>query len=572
MAAYYVGTAEDDFATLTSWTGDHGSLVNTLEKWQPNAGSTNTKLLGLLKFTLDQFSDSGVEPNKQRSIVVFSDGIDTVSEVEIADVALKANALNVRIYPVLIGGGSGAGRVNMERLAILTDGEFRVLDSLGSLDRLWRALASQRKQQQVTYRSTNPNPQVVSIEATLENARKITRSAPIPPFTVRAPQVIVPSNSDAGVLIERVAPEFDSPVAAMMPNEQMLNIGFEWPDGHPRQVVRVDYTLGNEIYSQTDNISANGASFPLPVQNLDVGEYTLRVEAVDELGLIGRSAAVGLRVEVVRPPSPTPTPEAEPTSEPEPTAIPIDEETPVPGQEEGDISRTTGVTAPPPAESNGTLFTIPIPGSDEPLLITRTLLLTVATPILLLLILLVFRATRRRRESVPTAEGYVPYAAAVDPDATEPADPFGLDDATEPAILTSFGVLPPAYLIYEEGGDHLPKRVGLEAGRETRIGRRASYSDIVMEDKRISRIHAVIQEREDGFYIRDEGSSGGTFVNKRRLGVSDNKRLAHDDTIHFNAIAYRFVLTDKLPASERPGNTPDNSDDEPTDVIIDSPN
>jgi len=555
LATFYVGSSEDDFATLTNWTSDHGSLANTLEKWEPRTGTTNTKLLGLLKFTLDQFADSGIESNKQRSIVVFSDGIDTVSEVEIADVAIKANALHVRIYPVLIGPNAGDGRVNMERLAILTDGEFLVLDSQGSLDRLWRVLASQRTQQKVTYRSANPDPRVVSIDTTLGNSRTINRSADFPPFTVRAAQVIVPLNIEGGVLIERVATEFDSPVDEMMPREQMLHVAIEWTDGYPRQVVRVDYTVGNEIYSQTEGISTTGASFPLPIQSLDVGEYTLRVEAVDELGLIGRSEAVRLRVEVARPPAPTPTPEPESTPEPEPTASPQTEV----------ITVTTGGTN---SSVSDVLFTVPIPGLEQPIDVTRTLLLTVATPILFLLILLVFRSTRRRKEPGQQSGSYVPYAAAVDPDATEPVDPFGLDDATEPAIVSAFGVLPPAYLLYEEGGDHLPKRIALEAGRETRIGRRASYSDVVLEDKRISRIHAVIQEREDGFFIRDEGSSGGTFVNKRHLGVSDNKRLNHNDTIHFNAIAYRFALTDKLPPEEQPSPTAQNTDEESTEVIV----
>jgi len=150
----------------------------------------------------------------------------------------------------------------------------------------------------------------------------------------------------------------------------------------------------------------------------------------------------------------------------------------------------------------------------------------------------------------PIAKSYVPYTAAVDADATEPADPFGLNDATKPVILTTFEALPPAYLIYAEGSDHLPKRVGLKAGRETRIGRSANYSDIVLEDARISRIHAVIQEREDGFYIRDEGSSGGTYVN-HQLVNSGEKLLTHGDIINFNAVVYRFELA-KYPPSELP--------------------
>ena len=140
----------------------------------------------------------------------------------------------------------------------------------------------------------------------------------------------------------------------------------------------------------------------------------------------------------------------------------------------------------------------------------------------------------------------------------------------------NFDVVPPAYLMRMEGGNHLPEEIPIDGGREVRIGRKDSFCDQVIDDKRVSRLHATVVERADGFYIRDEGSAGGTFVNRRKLGVSDNQQLKHNDLVNFNAISYRFELTAERddpdatePATEPTFSRRDNMDDDDdhTEVI-----
>src|ERR1700751_2205334 len=52
--------------------------------------------------------------------------------------------------------------------------------------------------------------------------------------------------------------------------------------------------------------------------------------------------------------------------------------------------------------------------------------------------------------------------------------------------------------------------------KEVSIGR-ASDNDIPLPLRSISRRHAHIVEREDGFYIEDLESSSGTYINRQRL-------------------------------------------------------
>jgi len=54
------------------------------------------------------------------------------------------------------------------------------------------------------------------------------------------------------------------------------------------------------------------------------------------------------------------------------------------------------------------------------------------------------------------------------------------------------------------------------AGERTRIGR-SPDCDIFLDDVTVSRNHAVLVERYGAFYVEDQGSLNGTFLNRRRI-------------------------------------------------------
>jgi len=120
------------------------------------------------------------------------------------------------------------------------------------------------------------------------------------------------------------------------------------------------------------------------------------------------------------------------------------------------------------------------------------------------------------------------------------------DDVTKPVQVPYFYQTAPAYLTYVGGGDHLPKKLAIEGNESIiRIGRKQSTCELVLDDRRVSRLHSTITSMDDQFYIIDEGSSGGTFVNYKKLKSIDNYKLFHNDIINFNEIEYRFeVMTE----------------------------
>lgn len=101
-----------------------------------------------------------------------------------------------------------------------------------------------------------------------------------------------------------------------------------------------------------------------------------------------------------------------------------------------------------------------------------------------------------------------------------------------------------AYLVALEASLRLPQRVPLHAGRETRLGRDRRASTVTLNDISISRRHATIIGHGPDFYIRDEASRGGTFVNRRRLHKDQKVLLHHDDIVQFYTFTYQFILSD----------------------------
>lgn len=64
------------------------------------------------------------------------------------------------------------------------------------------------------------------------------------------------------------------------------------------------------------------------------------------------------------------------------------------------------------------------------------------------------------------------------------------------------------------------------------IGRKQE-KELCIPDQRISRDHAVITREGDSFFLEDQGSKLGTYVNGMR--ISSRQKLARNDRIDFGA-------------------------------------
>jgi len=78
------------------------------------------------------------------------------------------------------------------------------------------------------------------------------------------------------------------------------------------------------------------------------------------------------------------------------------------------------------------------------------------------------------------------------------------------------------YIVFQ--GNKVPIARRLTIGRDAK-------SSITLEDKLVSREHAVIQKIKDDFFIQDLHSTNGTYVNGKRIPPGDYIRLRLSDAI-----------------------------------------
>jgi adenylate cyclase len=91
------------------------------------------------------------------------------------------------------------------------------------------------------------------------------------------------------------------------------------------------------------------------------------------------------------------------------------------------------------------------------------------------------------------------------------------------------------------------------ASRVISIGRDPS-NDLVLSDSMVSRRHAILEQRDNQYILRDNGSSNGTMVNGDR--VEDEKPLRDGDLVAIGSSRLLFQLDDtaevSLPRSPEP--------------------
>jgi FHA domain-containing protein/zinc ribbon protein len=91
-------------------------------------------------------------------------------------------------------------------------------------------------------------------------------------------------------------------------------------------------------------------------------------------------------------------------------------------------------------------------------------------------------------------------------------------------------------LVVRSGGGRAGETFRPSAER-TRIGR-SPDCEIFLDDVTVSRNHAVLVERDGRFFVEDQGSLNGTFVNRRRI---DNQELGNGDELQIGKYRLTFV-------------------------------
>lgn len=81
-----------------------------------------------------------------------------------------------------------------------------------------------------------------------------------------------------------------------------------------------------------------------------------------------------------------------------------------------------------------------------------------------------------------------------------------------------------------------------ELNDETTLIGRSDDVDLTISDTSISRKHAQVVRRPDGFFLSDLGSTNGSFVNKEP--VSDASQLSEGDKVAIGHVVFKFTFQD----------------------------
>jgi FHA domain-containing protein/zinc ribbon protein len=140
----------------------------------------------------------------------------------------------------------------------------------------------------------------------------------------------------------------------------------------------------------------------------------------------------------------------------------------------------------------------------------------------------------------PEAANYCSRCGALlvkDEPGSETTMSYTPEEAEEGGLLTleELGADGPALVVRSGGG-----RAGehfVPQGERTTIGR-SPDCDVFLDDVTVSRKHAVLVHRDDAYYIEDQGSLNGTFLNRRRI---ESGRLENGDELQIGKYKLSFL-------------------------------
>ncbi len=82
----------------------------------------------------------------------------------------------------------------------------------------------------------------------------------------------------------------------------------------------------------------------------------------------------------------------------------------------------------------------------------------------------------------------------------------------------------------------------VRSGAEVRVGRDPSQCPIVLEEPRISGVHATLKFERGGLLVRDEMSNNGTFVSGSRIASGAWTPVMAGTAVRFGPIEFSVQL------------------------------
>jgi hypothetical protein len=509
----------DDFSLLTlgspqvTHTPDPDSIRGSLEAFKPE-DLNGAPSLEVLAAALQVASDPTSRPGMERAVLFITPPQPSEVSLGLQSIITSANQQNIRIYVWLVAAKDVIDLPQtdlLRNLAEQTHATFFAFSQDEPVPDLETLLDPLRYVYQLGYESqvSTAGPQQVAAQVmvgeetvtSLPQSFEVNLLAPAPTL-LSLPSEIVRSFSSTPV------PGETSSESELEPVEQVVNIQVTFPDGYERPLTRTSLYVDEALYAENTTPPFDQFIWDLSAYTQD-GEHTLRVEAVDNLGLTGNTGEISVKITV-------------------------------------------------PTTTQGMMVVL----SQKRMLLVGVIVLISASILGLVLIL----AGRIHPKPHP---GQLRTPAG----SSEKTNPAGYrermrqrkDPVTQPVKIAP--VLPVqvrvrsswreqlpwlkrnekpipaiAYLVPLVNTDEttLPGPMQINAD-EIILGRDPLQASLVIADPSIEDLHARIHHEGNLFLITDAGSVAGTWVNYEQVPPTGTP-LEHADIIHLGVVGFRFNL------------------------------
>lgn len=462
-------------------------------------------------------SDPLPRPGMSRAILFITAPPEGQSDQSLENLAAQVKEQHVPIFIWMVSSSGAFSTQSAQQLITLseqTGGEFYTFTGEEALPNPEEYLEPLRHIYSLEYLSGVSTSGAHEIIAQIETGEASIETPPVSfEIEIQPPK---PAFVSPPLEIQRQAPEIGESESesnqtdgGLAPQEQRLQVVFEFPDGRLRDLVYSALLVDGSVVAENSQPPFDQFTWKLDPYTSD-GLHQLQVQARDALGLTGASQEIPVQVSVTE------------------------------------------------AGEN------PLGGFRQNLPILASLFAMLAGAVLLLVLIVggrlrprAHRAARTRRKSDPVTQ---PVHISTEPGPYRRAGWANrLQWPQRGAGPQAFAYLNPIH--DPDQPDTLPPIP--VTSDEVTLGSEPGISTLVLDDPSVEALHARLSRQEDGsFRLSDAGSIAGTWVNYSPVS-KEGTRLEHGDLVHIGRIGFRFTLRKSTP-TRKPVITPERVAEETT--------
>ena len=437
-------------------------ISNILSQYNPQTTYSPSYPLAGVSALLDFYAkENSAGVGRAQAIVVFSGKMAVDKKFPMASVVAKAKAMGIRVHTVQVR-HTMAEQETLEQLAAETGGRFFYYTPEGavSLAGLKPLLTGIRTQYILTYRSPNPESGTRVVAVGLQYGQNEKPALSQYEVTVQPPVAVIRSpGEDQTISPQSYVPTGDP--QATPATGIVVTASVSWPDSHPRKIKQATLLVNGDPQSVLSEPSDELTFVWNPTKETPEGPVTLQIQIEDELGLVGLSDQIVVRIKAAS------------------SAL------------------------------------IPFELSLNNILAILAFLLAAAAVVLVVVF---------RKQVAGTAQQAVGAATEFIQEVGETLRfKGGRGGAASKAMLVDMD------------GNTGTGRSSFELFGTTSMGRSKKHADLVFQanqaDSPISRLHCTILEEDGAYFLRDDQSANGTYLNGVRLVPMDRNPLKDGDEI-----------------------------------------